>query len=372
MKIAMVVPGGLHPSGQEQVVPSWLALFERLARSHDIHAFALKHLAKPQSYSLRGFTVHDLGRPSSPIGLTRWMQERALQRALQQHGPFDVIHGFHADPAGQLAARLGRRFMIPSVVTCDSGEFVSLPHIKYGSQRTRNGRNAVREACALASKVHVCTTYMGALASTHNVAATVIPLTSVTSEAATIKWPAHRRDTGSFRIVQVASLSRVKNQRLLIDALAIVREQIDAHLDLVGEDTLGGELQRHAGKIGLAAHVTFHGFLPQPRVRDVLSAADLYVQSSLHEAAGVSVLEAAAAGVPTVGTRAGYVADWSPTKAMSVGDAIPESLADAIVTLYADPDRRRSMAALARTLSIARDATWTAAQFETLYRSLTL
>ena len=30
MRIAIVVTGGLHPSGEEQVVPSWLALFERL------------------------------------------------------------------------------------------------------------------------------------------------------------------------------------------------------------------------------------------------------------------------------------------------------------------------------------------------------
>ena len=372
MKIAIVVPGGLHPSGQEQVVPSWLALLERLAKSHEIHAFALKHLDRPQSYQLRGFTVHDLGRPSSPIGLTRWMQERALHAAMAEHGPFDVIHGCYADPAGQLAARAGRRFMIPSVVTCDSGEFVSLPKIDYGSQRTVSGRKAVRDACTLASKVHVCTTFMGALAARHNVAATVIPLTSVTSQAAAIKWPLAPRASGTFRIVQVASHSRVKNQRLLIDALSIVRETIDAHLDLVGEDTLGGELQKHAGKIGLGAHVAFHGFLPQPRVLEVLSRSDLYVQSSLHEAAGVSVLEAAAAGVPVLGTLAGYVADWSPTKAMALGDAIPESLADAILTLHADPDRRRSMAALARTFSIAHDATWTASQFEKLYSSLTL
>ena len=371
MKIAVMVPGGLHPSGQEQVAPAWLALFERLARSHEVHAFALRQLDRAQSYSLRGFTVHDLGSPSSSIGLTRWIQQRALERALKEHGPFDVIHGCDADPAGQLAARLGRRFMIPSVVTCDSGEFVSIPHITYGSQRTRRGREAVREACTLAGKVHVCTSYMGALAARHNVAATVIPLTSVTSEAATIKWPA-RRDIGPFRIVQIASLSRVKNQRLLIDAMAIVREQIAAHLDLVGEDRLGGELQKHTATLGLGSHVTFHGFLPQQRVREVLSTADLYVQSSLHEASGVSVLEAAAAGVPAAGTHAGYVADWSPTKAMALGDAIPESLADAILTLHADPDRRRSMAALARTVAIARDATWTAAQFEELYRSVTL
>ncbi|MBY0494830.1 MAG: glycosyltransferase family 4 protein [Cyanobacteria bacterium] len=370
MKIAVAVPGGLHPSGQEQVVPSWLALFERLAQSHELHAFALKHLDTAQSYALNGFTVHDLGRPSAPVGFTRWSQERALQRALEEHGPFDLIHGFYADPAGQLAARLGRRFMIPSVVTCDSGEFVAIPQIDYGSQRSSSGRKAVKEACTLASKVHVCTTFMGALAAEHNIKATVIPLTSVTSQAATIKRLRQRYPSDTFRIVQVASLSRVKNQRLLIDALSIVRKQIDAHLDLVGEDTLGGELQKHADAIGLASHVTFHGFLTQPRVLEVLSNADLYVQSSLHEAAGVSVLEAAAAGVPVLGTLAGYVADWSPTKAMALGDAIPESLADSILTLHGDADRCRSMAGLARTFSIAHDVTWSAMQFEKLYRSL--
>jgi len=370
VKIAIVVMGGLHPGGEEHVVPSWLALFERLAKTHTIHAFVLKHLPAAQTYRLRGFTVHDLGRPSGPLGFNRWAQEKALREALDHHGPFDLIHGFWADPAGQLAARAGKRLGIPSIVTCDSGEFISLPKINYGSQRTRSGRRAVREACALATRVHVCTKFMAALAGAQGVSTTIIPLTSVTSQAATIKSAFERRRTTGFRIVQVGSLSRLKNQRLLIDALSIVRERVDAHLDLVGEDTLGGQLQQHAATIGLADHVTFHGFLPQARVLEVLGVADLYVQSSLYEAAGVAVLEAAASGVATVGTLAGYVADWSPTKAMAVGDAIPESLADAILTLHDDADRRRSMAALARTFSIAHDATWAAAKFDALYRTM--
>ena len=370
MKIAIVVTGGLHPSGERQVVPSWLALFERLAKSHELHAFALKHLPQPQSYPLRGFMVHDLGRPSAPFGLTRRAQENALRAALDRTGPFDLIHGFWADPAGQLAARAGRRLNIPSVVTCDSGEFVSLPKIKYGSQRTRRGRRAVREACELATAVHVCTKFMSALAHAIGVSTTVIPLTSVTSQAAMLKSAFASRREPHFRIVQVASLSRVKNQRLLIDAFRIVREKIDAHLDLVGEDTLGGQLQKHAAQIGLAAHITFHGFLPQDRVLAILREADLYVQSSLHEAAGVSVLEAAASGVATVGTLAGYVADWARTKAVAIGDAIPESLADTILTLHADPDRRRSIAAAARRFAIAHDATFAASRFDQLYRKL--
>jgi glycosyltransferase involved in cell wall biosynthesis len=370
MKIAMVVSGGLHPSGEEQVVPSLLALFERLAKIHQIHAFALKHLPAPKTYALRGFTVHDLGRPSARLGLARWAQERALNRALDAEGAFDLIHGFWADPAGQLAARAGRRLKIPSVVTCDSGEFVAIAKIKYGSQRTANGRRAVKEACELATSVHVCTRFMSALAAAHGVTTTVIPLSSVASRVSTLATAVSRRASGPFRLVQIASLSRVKNQKLLIDALPIVREKIDAHLDLVGEDTLGGQLQQHTATIGMTDHVTFHGFLPQPRVIEILDNSDLYVQSSLHEAAGVAVLEAAASGVPAVGTHCGYIADWSPSKALAVGDAIPESLADAVLAMHGDGDRRRSIAALARTFSIAHDAAWSAAQFDQLYRSL--
>ncbi len=67
MKIAVVVTGGLHPSGRDQVVPSWLALFAELARTHEIHAFALRHLPEARTYQLLGFTVHDLGRPSAAV-----------------------------------------------------------------------------------------------------------------------------------------------------------------------------------------------------------------------------------------------------------------------------------------------------------------
>ena len=368
MKVAIVVPGGVHPSGETEIVPAWLALFERLANHHRIEAFVLKHLETPQTYSLRGVTVHDLGRPSAPFGLARRAQERALTRALDRHGPFDLIHGFFADPAGQLAARAGKRLNIPSVVTCDSGEFVSLPQIDYGSQRTSRGRMAVVEACTLATRVHVCTQFMATLATAHHIDTVVIPLTSVTTAA--IAPDTRQSQGGPFRIIQVASLSRVKNQRLLIDALRIARRQIDARLDLIGEDTLHGELQQHTAAIGLDAGVTFHGFLPQHRVIELLGEADLYVQSSLHEAAGVSVLEAAAAGVPAIGTRAGYVADWAPDKATALDGATAESLAAAIVASHADPHRRRSIASAARTVAVTQDADFSAARFDELYRSL--
>ena len=366
MKIAVVVVGGLHPSGREQVVPSWLALFSELATSHEVHAFALRHLPQARSYTLLGFHVHDLGRPSAPLGLSRWAQARALATAMSAHGRFDVIHGIWGDPAGQLAVRMGKRFRRPVIVTCDSGEFEAIPEIDYGSQRTSRGRRAIDEALT-ASRVHVCSEFMATKVKQRGATPIIIPLTTVRGTA-TAGSRTPKPGSRPLRLLQVASLSRVKNQVLLIDALAKVASAIDVQLDLIGEDTLGGEVQRHATTRGVDRRVRFHGFKAREELAAFYSNADIYAQSSLHEAAGVSVLEAAAAGVPVIGTRAGYVADWAPDRAIAIDIANADAMADAIVGVHRDPARSSAMAEAARVWTLERDASWVAARFENLYR----
>jgi glycosyltransferase involved in cell wall biosynthesis len=363
MKIAVVILGGLHPSGREQVVPSWLALLSELATTHEVHAFVLRHLPEPSTYTLLGFHVHDLGRPSAPLGLSRWKQERALAASMSAYGRFDIIHGVWGDPAGQLAVRMGKRFGRPAIVTFDSGEFEALPAIDYGSQRTSRGRAAINEALT-ASRLHVCSEFMAAKARQRGVVPIVIPLTTI--RGGTSRFP----DPGSrpLRLLQVASLSRVKNQRLLIDALPRLAHSIDVQLDLVGEDGLGGELQRHAAALGVDHRVRFHGFKARQELEAFYSSADIYVQSSLHEAAGVSVLEAAAAGVPVIGTRKGYVADWAPDRAVAIDHPNAEATADAISSLHRDPSRVIAMTEKAKAWALERDASWVAARFEELYR----
>jgi glycosyltransferase involved in cell wall biosynthesis len=367
MKIAVVVTGGLHPSGREQVVPSWLALFSRLSAHHEIHAFALRHLPEAQTYTLNGFHVHDLGRPSAPLGLTRTAQEQALHRAITAHGPFDLIHGLWGDPAGRLAVRLGRELDVPSVVTFDSGEFVSLPEIGYGSQRTSLGRQAIADACA-ATRAHVCSYFMADLAAKHGVKTpAIIPLTTVSGTPI----ERTRRSGRRFCVLAVASLSRVKNQKLLIETLPRLKDYMEVQVDLVGEDTLSGELQQHARQLGVAGRVRFHGFQPQDKLPEFYAAADLYVQTSLHEAAGVSVLEAAAAGVPVAGTMRGYVADWATDRARGVMRDEPEHLAAAIIAAFFDRDQPGGPGELATQMAMewsrAHDVAVMVARFDELY-----
>ena len=119
--------------------------------------------------------------------------------------------------------------------------------------------------------------------------------------------------------MHVASLNRVKDQGTLLRALRVLADRgRDFHLDVIGEDTLGGETQALAAELGVAERIRFHGFLPQREVRRVVEAAHVAVVSSRHEAGPLVVLEAAAAGVPTVGTAVGHIAEWSPQAAIAV------------------------------------------------------
>jgi glycosyltransferase involved in cell wall biosynthesis len=308
--------------------------------------------------------VHDLGSPGSESRTRRWRQWRALAEQMERVGRFDAVHGFWADPAGLLASLAGRRFGITSVVTCNSGEFSRLDDIDYGSQRTARGRGVVRTATAFATHVHVATLFMKELAARHGLRAVRIAIGADLSQfsVASSKAPGP-----PWRLVQVASLNRVKDQRMLLQAVATVVETIDVRLDLVGEDTLDGELHAQAASLGIADRVSFHGYLPNDQLQPIFASAHAYVQSSRHEGAGLAVMEAAASGLPIVGTRVGYVADWQPDAALAVDPQNPEQLAIAIGRVLTDDVLRARLAAGARAIAQAHDVQWTARALEPLY-----
>ena len=98
-----------------------------------------------------------------------------------------------------------------------------------------------------------------------------------------------------------------------------------------------------------------------------MERADILLMSSRHEAGPLVVLEAAIAGVPTVGTNVGHVADWAPHAAVAVAVGDADALARETMALIADEPRRLSIAREAQRRAIAIDADFTAATFERIY-----
>lgn len=373
MRVGLVVTGGVDRSGRERVIPALLWLIERLARQHDVHVFVLHHEARPSTYALLGATVHDLGRVRAVPGVRRALQTRRLQRAVAAMGGVDVLHGYWGLP-GAAAVRVARRLGVPSVISASSGEWVALPDIQYGLQRRWWDRRAVASAMRDASAVTVGTEVVRSMATAHGVTARVIPMGVPRSvDAAGVDvMPERPPDGPPWRLIHVASINPVKDHDTLLRAFAIVRREIpDIYLDIIGADTREGHAARVADALGLRGQVVFHGFLPNDALAPMWARAHLHVVSSRHEGAGVAILEAGMAGVPTVGTRVGHIADGAPHRAVAVPPADAAALAAAIVRLLGDPVERTVIASTARSWALAHDADWTAATFDALYRDLT-
>jgi glycosyltransferase involved in cell wall biosynthesis len=364
VKIALVVPGGVDRSGEVRVIPALLALVRRVSAAHELHVFATHQENAPGVWQLEGAQVHNIGLPRTP-----W---RALSSIFAEHrkAPFQVAHSLWAGSCGALAVGAGTLLRVPSIVHVAGGELVALADIEYGGCLSLRGRVLQRTVLRHATLVTAASRAMCELVARHGVRAQRVPL-GVDLEGWPLRPPVRRRPDEQPRLVHVASLNRVKDQGTLLRALRLLADRgRDFHLDVVGEDTLGGEIEQLAAELGVAERIRFHGFLPQRELRGVVETAHVAVVSSRHEAGPLVVLEAAAAGVPTVGTAVGHIAEWNAHAALAVPCRDPGALADALERVLADEDLRLLLAAEAQRRAEQEDAEHTARSFAALYADL--
>ncbi|MGH8200111.1 MAG: glycosyltransferase family 4 protein [Steroidobacteraceae bacterium] len=365
MKLALVVPGGVARDGERRVIPAILALVERLAAVHELHVFALRQEEHPDTWELRGARIHNIGGS--------WSRMRAVRAILAEHrrSRFDIVQSVFSGACGLVAVSAARVLRLPSVVHVAGGEPVDMRDIRFGGRVTWRGRCQEAVVMSGATAITAASEPELALLSNLGISARRVPL----GVDRTRDWPARepvaRRRGEPARLIHVASINRVKDQATLLRALArLVPSHPRLRLDLVGEDTLGGEMQRLAQQLDLADQIRFHGFLTQRQLHPLMQQAHVSVISSRHEAGPVALLEAAAVGVPTVGTAVGHVQEWATeaATAVPVGDAA--ALAAALHRVLSDEPLRLRLARAAWLRALREDADYTAACFGRLYCEL--
>jgi glycosyltransferase involved in cell wall biosynthesis len=364
MRIALVVPGGVDRSAEYRVIPALLALIARLSLDSDVQVIALRQEAQEGEWHLAGATIHNIG--SRHAGL------RALLAIYKKHraAPFDVVHAVWSGMCGVVALIAGKVLGIPSLVHVAGGELVSIPEIDYGSAQTRRGR--LREAFVLR---HVSAVTAASKPTLEALSKLGIPAQRVPLGVDLTAWPPRnpvRRDNNNpARLIHVASLNRVKDQSTLLHALAtLMKSGMRFEMNIVGEDTLHGEIQALAQRLNLSRVVRFWGFLTQRQLRPLVEASDLMVLSSRHETGPLATLEAAVAGVPTVGTMVGHIAEWAPDAAISVPVGDQARLAGAIHHLLENEDLRMGVAREAFKRATREDADYTAERIRAIYATL--
>ena len=160
--------------------------------------------------------------------------------------------------------------------------------------------------------------------------------------------------------VYTGRLLRGKGLETLVEAFAAVAPRArDVCLVLVGSGEgqaldVGAELKGKVEAHGFSGRVLFAGRVE--RVEDYLRASDLFVFPSVFEALGISLVEAAACGLPALASRTGGIVDVVDADRSGIlvppGDA--GSLAEGLATLAADAGRRAAMGEQARAIAVAR------------------
>lgn len=144
----------------------------------------------------------------------------------------------------------------------------------------------------------------------------------------------------------VGRLSPEKGQNVLLDALALTT--IPAELAVVGDGPMNEELRRRAG-----GGVHFLG--RREDMPDVFAALDLLVLPSLSEGLPLTILEAAACGVPAVASRVGDVE--KVVRPIETGMLVPpgdaRALASALDEALSDLTRLETMGRAARAHVVA-------------------
>ncbi|MCU1487009.1 MAG: glycosyltransferase family 1 protein, partial [Actinomycetia bacterium] len=153
----------------------------------------------------------------------------------------------------------------------------------------------------------------------------------------------------------VARLTAIKRpERVVAVARRVLEVHPDARFVVAGEGPLLEDLKAAAAPFG--DRFVFLGWRPDVDV--VYAAADLALLTSANEGMPVSLIEAAAAGRPVVSTRVGSVAEVVVDGETGVlVDQDVDALAEAVLGLLADGDRRRAMGVAA--------AAWAAERFGT-------
>lgn len=172
--------------------------------------------------------------------------------------------------------------------------------------------------------------------------------------------------TGSFtpraplrpRVLWMRTFHPLYRPEWAIDVLArLVNRFPDITLTMAGQDKGRLDAVRAlTDSSGLAGRVHFAGFLDADQKAAAFAGHDVFLNTTTTDNAPVSLLEAAAHGLPIVSTAVGGIPDLFAHRRAALLADDPASLADAIAELLADAELATALATTAHDLAVG--STW--------------
>jgi glycosyltransferase involved in cell wall biosynthesis len=155
-------------------------------------------------------------------------------------------------------------------------------------------------------------------------------------------------------VLYVGQLEGANYASLLIDAVrSIGKLRKDVALLIVGGGFGKESLEKQAAEAGVADRIFFTGYVPHESIPAIMSRADVAIAClentrSARAKSPLKVVEYMAAGLPVVGTDVGEIPRMLEGSGIIVPPDAPRAIAEAVIDLLGDEERRKSLGKMAR------------------------
>jgi glycosyltransferase involved in cell wall biosynthesis len=320
-----------------------------------------------------------LGRFARIAVMAHYMkaQYQAILTEAGEHGA-DVVHAHWAIPTGPAAVIAARKLRVPSVITMHGGDVYVNPEQGYDFPTRWYVRPALRwtlrHAGALTAITEDCRQHALRAGAPPEQIRLVFNGTDLRRFSPAANGNGTDPRFGPHMIFACRQLFPRKGIRFLLEAAAELKPQFpELKIVLAGDGFERPELARRAAELGIAADVTFLGWVPNVDLPPYYRAAAVSVIPSLEEGFGIPAAEAMGCEVAVVASDAGGLPEVveNGVTGLVVPRGDSNALAKAIGSLLANPELRRSMGQAGRERAL-RLFDWdrTAEQFEAIYREI--
>jgi len=303
-------------------IPENYSRFRRVVRRRWDDGVEVLH---PRFLAGPGYSTHSI----------EWLlYDVAIRRSvtgMRRNFPFELVHAHFTYPDGVVAARLGRRYGVPVVITEQNPWRPWMD--RYPSVRRRAIWAAHQSAAEIAISRAVresIESYTGDLQHL-----TVIP---DGVDASVFRLPEAGEKRARDQILFVGAIRPVKGVDILLQALRVLaRRGRKVNLLLIGEAYYGryrqeeSRLRKLSAELNLQDRVTFAGKQPFAELVRQMQRSAALILPSRAESLGMVLVEALACGTPVVATRCGGPEDIvNEQVGILVPPEDPEALANGI------------------------------------------
>ncbi len=253
----------------------------------------------------------------------------------------DLIDAHYLYPDGVAAALLAQRLNLPFVITARGTDVNVLGHTPGPAERIRWAAQRAAAVIAVSTRLKEALVDIGV-----DAAKLVVLRNGVDLDRFAPEEPAAARARLGLPAGRIAAcvgnLVPEKGFALAIEAL---RDLPGLQLVIVGDGPLRRELGEAAQRLGIAGRVAFLPSMPQARLRDVYSAADVLLLTSTREGWPNVVLESLACGTPVVAVDVGAAGEMltTPEAGRLLPGRDPRAFAAAVGELLAAPPARHAV-----------------------------